>query len=384
MGDNNTSDGKKKKHKIRDTSPTGRGTENRGIQYRPESNAFEPAVIPEVSGKRYKLTGLPTSYAGTGKPGVAKGLDDIYEQWRNAPGSELHVTGSTSKSVVPGVDDEELQRKRAVAVKDYFVKKGVPPSQIRTRTFGSNNLDPRAISPESKAAMRGATIEIVKPEPLHPPPHPLGNYPDPINFVEAPRPWYNSPPAKVVKKPKVIRRAEPPLVTQDGVFNCWAASLSSWLSATPTATKKEKQSNFERVYGADGIDVEVLQTIADTYGMRTAVIQGAAEFTPERIQERLEKVSHLLIGFRLPAEEENWWHVVVLYGVEILPSGEPAYLIMDPGPMPEVANLVSLIEGGRIKDEAQLLKVQKKYFFRPGADGRWLIGFSKRPRPLNR
>src|SRR5262249_37175211 len=158
-----------------------------------------------------------------------------------------------------------------------------------------------------------------------------------------------------VKPPKGFKRPPPPNVLQTGNENCWAAALESWLAATSEPQRRRTQKELLKSTDEKGLDVTAFRTLAAAHGMSTVVVNGVAQFSADRIEERLRNASVLLIGYEVE-RAKVWWHDVVLYGVTIPSNDEPTYDIMDPA-----------IGGPRT--------VTKAHFFPLGSDEPALIGW---------
>jgi outer membrane protein OmpA-like peptidoglycan-associated protein len=62
-------------------------------------------------------------------------LDKAADEWRARPGSNLQVTGFSDRSG-PGVVNLRASKRRAIAVRDYLVARGVPAYAIILHAYG--------------------------------------------------------------------------------------------------------------------------------------------------------------------------------------------------------------------------------------------------------
>jgi hypothetical protein len=121
------------------------------------------------------------------------------DAYKKAPGSQIVITGGESPSVKRG--DPNLPIRRAEAFKRELVKRGVPPDAIRVEASPPSKADPRRVTPEEKASMRGAVLEVVPPKRV---PYTPKGFTDGIYYVEG-------------KKKTVISDLTGPLTLQIGI-----------------------------------------------------------------------------------------------------------------------------------------------------------------------
>lgn len=202
-----TNDMKSDDHRGTSSPKGGRGISNRGVPRRapPERNVEFGAVDPVVEGRLYRAKGLDIGDPGFSKRGVD--LSQVVDAYNKAPGSQIVITGSQSPSVQSGKRDADLPRRRAEAAKEALVKRGIPPSAIRTDVSPPFKADPRDVWPDTKASMRGATFEVIPPKRVSYTPK---GFTDNIYYVkEKPKPaaeWIWPPPLRPWHKDFLFRR----------------------------------------------------------------------------------------------------------------------------------------------------------------------------------
>jgi len=62
-------------------------------------------------------------------------LDKVAEQWRAQPEVRLVLSGHSDRSG-PGWENVRASKRRAVAVRDYLIERGVPASAMTLQAFG--------------------------------------------------------------------------------------------------------------------------------------------------------------------------------------------------------------------------------------------------------
>jgi OOP family OmpA-OmpF porin len=93
------------------------------------------------------------------KPDGARILDRLAADMKANPGKRVELEGHTDSF---GTDqyNQDLSERRAAAVKDYLVKKGVEASRISARGFGSTKPIAEGKSSQSNAKNRRVEVKV--------------------------------------------------------------------------------------------------------------------------------------------------------------------------------------------------------------------------------
>jgi Protein of unknown function (DUF3289) len=137
----------------------GRAIANRCVE-EPERNVPEGKILSVTPG-HFEAHGLDIGSASVAKRGVGSNLPLVRKAYEGSPGSEIVIRGSMSRSKRIGRTDADLPLRRAKAFKEALIEQGVPPASIRIETGPTSRPNHRAIGPNKKAMMRGATMDIV-------------------------------------------------------------------------------------------------------------------------------------------------------------------------------------------------------------------------------
>ena len=137
----------------------GRAIANRGVEEH-ERNVPEGKVLSVAPG-HFEAHGLDIGSANVAKRGVGSNLPLVLKAYEESPGSEIVIRGSMSRSKRTGKTDADLPLRRAQAFKEALLEQGVPPASVRIETGPTSRPNHRAIGPDKKAMMRGATMDIV-------------------------------------------------------------------------------------------------------------------------------------------------------------------------------------------------------------------------------
>lgn len=84
-------------------------------------------------------------------------LDRLIDTYRNCPGARLEISGHTDATGSPS-SNIELSQRRAQAVLDYFIAKGLPNDRFVARGYGETR--PRAANDTSSGRARNRRIEF--------------------------------------------------------------------------------------------------------------------------------------------------------------------------------------------------------------------------------
>lgn len=84
-------------------------------------------------------------------------LDDLISAYRNCPGLQLEISGHTD-STGSTSDNLELSKRRAEAVRDYFIAKGLPGDKLVARGYGETR--PRVSNNTAANRARNRRIEF--------------------------------------------------------------------------------------------------------------------------------------------------------------------------------------------------------------------------------
>src|SRR5260221_5571370 len=145
----------------------GRGIAERTLPKRegPETNVRpESAGVREVvAGRLYRAQGIDIDKPGFTQRGLPDEYSKVVDAYIRAPGSTIRITGSESPSVKKGAPG--LPERRAQATRAALLAKGIPETAIEVAPGSPpSKEDPRYVSAQRKAQMRGATIEVVPPK----------------------------------------------------------------------------------------------------------------------------------------------------------------------------------------------------------------------------
>jgi len=137
----------------------------------------------------------------------------------------------------------------------------------------------------------------------------------------------------------IQQKPAPPLVRQPQVYDpdlggmrisstCWAAALSSWLTACRNDDKSVDYlvRFFQPYLGKSGLDLGQFDKIADALFVRMAYEEvDKAEFTWEYLSFKLHESAVYII-----LENANPAHALVLYAVSVDKSNTQEVWVMDP------------------------------------------------------
>jgi len=98
------------------------------------SNEIFDLIVPPVS-KRYKTICFPFNLYAL-NDGEAKHLDGLYQEWTNDKRDMICIEGHTDQTGTETYN-VKLSELRAMAIRKYLLKKGVPDHQLRTSWYGS-------------------------------------------------------------------------------------------------------------------------------------------------------------------------------------------------------------------------------------------------------
>jgi hypothetical protein len=148
-----------------------------------EKNVSKGNLLEPVARRQFRVIGLDIGKTSFSKIGVGEQFGRrIRNAYLDAPGSEIIIRGNMSPSVRTSPADADLATRRAESAKALLVKEGIPANLIRIEGTPKSNVDPRAISPEQKASMRGASVEIVPPKTIN---RPEKGFTDQLVFLES-------------------------------------------------------------------------------------------------------------------------------------------------------------------------------------------------------
>ncbi len=126
------------------------------LQGKAIENKYANEITEAVSSKSYSIE-FETG-AATIKPGSFKLLNEIFESAVVAEGLKLGVYGHTDNNGTDAVNIP-LSEKRAEAVKQYLISKGLPVNRIESKGFGSSK--PIADNNSDAGRSRNRRVEIV-------------------------------------------------------------------------------------------------------------------------------------------------------------------------------------------------------------------------------
>jgi hypothetical protein len=131
--------------------------------------------------------------------------------------------------------------------------------------------------------------------------------------------------------------ALPPHVEQMDAHSCWAASMESWLAASPGRTRVFQEELYLRMYDVPGalapdgmLTIKGAKALGDMFKMKGKAFpkNNLKKLTGKFLMDRLVKSGYLYMAFyyyNLPG------HAVVVYGmVNDSESGNELILAMDP------------------------------------------------------
>lgn len=91
------------------------------------------------------------------KPGAIATLDNVVDELRSQGGVQYEVAGHTD-SIGTEAYNQGLSERRANAVADYLVQRGVPRSQLTVRGYGESN--PVASNADSAGRAQNRRVEV--------------------------------------------------------------------------------------------------------------------------------------------------------------------------------------------------------------------------------
>ena len=260
MGDGNNQPGATKPRATDDRMTT---LHDRGAAYRREENVLggieELRRGAELNTKQFHVIGFDINAAAL-TPGMKQDLDKIVEyiKLRDDVDYRIVVTGTASESRVQRVDPFGVGTARAEAIRDYFIRNGVPAGAILTFSHGSIGAPPATATPEVKAEWRGAFIDVrFSGSSKRPPPKPRtpSRAPDPnkdpsnVKILKPPLKYSEIPKKakEIAEYFKKLNQSGSDRLLHDAFGKGWAHGLAVLTEAEPAARSLESFTRLPQV-----------------------------------------------------------------------------------------------------------------------------------------